>query len=100
MSSVQPLALFLPLFEIRFFAKCYMPSSVDPRDPRVSPSYAALHRFPRRGLIVTAAYDNLAIERERLAARLRETPRREVVSERIEWCNYAWDNMASRETPE
>jgi hypothetical protein len=37
---------------------------------------------------------------ELLAARLRETPRREVVSERIERCNYAWDNTASRETPE
>jgi acetyl esterase/lipase len=36
----------------------YMLDGHDPRDPRISPAYADFDRFPRRVLIVTAAYDS------------------------------------------
>ncbi|KAJ5053500.1 hypothetical protein NUH16_010572 [Penicillium rubens] len=70
----------------------------DPRDPRISPAYADFDRFPRRVLIVTAAYDSLAVEAENLAARLRENSGRIVISERMERCNHGWDKMAKEGT--
>lgn len=43
---------------------------------------------------MTASYDSLAVKEKNLAARLRETPSRIVVSEGMERCNHALDKMA------
>ncbi|KAJ6178271.1 hypothetical protein N7519_008732 [Penicillium mononematosum] len=87
-----------PTFVLRLFARCYMLDGHDPKDPRISPAYADFDRFPRRVLIVTAAYDSLAVEAENLAARLRENSGRIVISERMERCNHGWDKMAKEGT--
>ncbi|CAG8908848.1 unnamed protein product [Penicillium egyptiacum] len=83
-------------FILRLFASCYMLHGHDPKDPRILPAYAELDRFPRQVLIVTVAYDSLAVEAENLAGRLRESSGRIVVSERMEKCNHAWDKMAKK----
>ncbi|KGO67654.1 Alpha/beta hydrolase fold-3 [Penicillium italicum] len=90
----------IPAFILRFFASCYVLHGHDPKDPRISPAYAELDRFPDRVLIVTAGYDSLATEAENLAARLRGKTGRVVVSERMERCNHAWDKMAKKGTYE
>ncbi|CAG8303005.1 unnamed protein product [Penicillium nalgiovense] len=87
-----------PTFVLQLFARCYMLDRHDPRDPRISPAYADFDRFPHRVLIVTAAYDSLAVEAENLAARLRENSGRIVISERMERCNHGWDKMAKEGT--
>ncbi|KAI9373364.1 Alpha/Beta hydrolase protein [Aspergillus egyptiacus] len=66
-------------------------------DPRLSPDKADLKRFPRRCLFVTAEYDCLARDAERLAARLRrvnntgEGLRREVAVHRVWGCGHGFD---------
>ena len=90
----------IPAFLMRLFAQCYVPSGVDPWDPRISPSRANVDGFPPRVLIITAAYDSLAVEGEELAARLRDTPGRTVVGERMERCSHVWDKLAQPGTYE
>lgn len=75
----------------RLFNICYVPSTVDKRDPRISPRFAELERFPRRMLMITADCDTLAPEAEEFAVRLQELQGRHVVSERMESCNHGWD---------
>lgn len=82
----------------RMFNKCYIPSGMDARDPRISPGYAAAERFPDRVLMVTAAGDNLAAEAETLAARISQLPGREVICRRMHGCNHAWDKNAPEGT--
>ncbi|KAF7157684.1 hypothetical protein CNMCM6106_003537 [Aspergillus hiratsukae] len=78
----------------RLFDKCYVPSAYDARDPRISPCYAQPERFPDRVLIVTAAGDTLAGEAEALAAKIEKLPDRQVVCQRMQGCNHAWDKRA------
>jgi acetyl esterase/lipase len=54
--SIRSEITIRPEFSLSRAAKFY------PRDPRISPAYADFDRFPRRVLIVTAAYDSLAVE--------------------------------------
>ncbi|KAE8394074.1 Alpha/Beta hydrolase protein [Aspergillus alliaceus] len=90
----------IPPFVLSAFKQCYLQGGVDPRDPRVCPSYADLDRFPRSVLVITAGYDSLALEGEKLAVRLSERPGRQVVCERMEKCNHAWDKLAQKGTRE
>ncbi|ODM14948.1 hypothetical protein SI65_09700 [Aspergillus cristatus] len=90
----------LPAWLLRFFKQCYVPSNVDAKDPRISPYFADPIRFPRNVLIVAAGYDSLALEAERLAARLGENADRHVVYERMEKCDHAWDKIAREGTRE
>lgn len=82
----------------RLFDKCYIPSGMDARDPRISPYYGEPDRFPNRVLMVTAAGDNLAGEAEKLATRIGQFPGREVVCQRMQGCNHAWDKNAREGT--
>ncbi|KAF7587748.1 hypothetical protein BBP40_006793 [Aspergillus hancockii] len=84
----------LPAALARIFDRCYIPTSYDARDPRISPYYAQADRFPDRILMVTAAYDSLASEAEALAAKIGKEPGREVVSHRMQGCNHGWDKKA------
>lgn len=80
------------------FDRCYIPSQLDARDPRISPAYSSPDRFPDRILIVTAAGDNLAGEGEALAARIDKLPGRQVVCQRMQGCNHGWDKKAPEGT--
>ncbi|KAL2813100.1 Alpha/Beta hydrolase protein [Aspergillus granulosus] len=81
----------LPAPLARFFDKCYIPSSHNTKDPRISPYYAQPERFPNRVLIITAAGDGLAPEAERLAVKIGQDSSREVVSQRMDGCNHGWN---------
>ncbi|KAL4884779.1 Alpha/Beta hydrolase protein [Aspergillus karnatakaensis] len=89
-TSPDPKGHPLPAPLARLFDSCYIPSSYDKRDPRISPLYAQSDRLPNRALIITAAGDSLAAEAERLAVRLREAGR-EVVLQRMEGCDHGWN---------
>jgi acetyl esterase/lipase len=73
---------------------------MDKRDPRISPKYADLHRFPHRLLVITCDGDSLALEGEELAQKLEKLPGRHVVSERMAGCNHAWDKRTRAGTPQ
>ncbi|KAF9889880.1 hypothetical protein FE257_006970 [Aspergillus nanangensis] len=94
-SSPDPAGKPIPAVIARFFNRCYIPSTYDARDPRISPSYAAPERFPDRLLMLTAAGDDLAREAEGLAAQISKAPGREVVVQRMQGCNHAWDKKAT-----
>lgn len=81
----------LPAFLARLFDKCYIPSSHDKRDPRISPYYAQPDRFPNRVLMITAAGDSLAPEAEELAVKLGKEAGGKVVSQRMEGCDHGWN---------
>lgn len=88
-----------PAFVLSLFRQCYVQSpDISLRDPRIAPTLADLSRFPRNVLFITAGYDNLAIEAEKLASRLDEDPDRHVVHERMEKCDHAWDKLAREGT--
>lgn len=78
----------------RTFDACYMPATVDRKDSRVSPFFAPVESYPDNVLIVTAAYDNLCLETEALAARIEANKGRNVVRYRAEKCGHAWDKAA------
>ncbi|KAI2786484.1 hypothetical protein POX_g08870 [Penicillium oxalicum] len=90
----------IPVPVSRFFNRCYVLPGVDKRDPRISPKYAALDRFPTRMLIITAAADSLALEAEEIAQKIQALPDRYVVSERMAGCIHAWDKRTKPRTPE
>ncbi|KAJ5247188.1 alpha/beta-hydrolase [Penicillium chermesinum] len=90
----------IPMVTLRFFGKCYLRYGADLRDPRISPSLADITRFPGKVLVITASYDNLANEAERLAKRLEKDPKRTVVYEQMPKCNHGWDKKAKRGTPQ
>lgn len=89
----------IPVFVARLFNLCYLPPTVDKRDPRISPKNGPLERFPRRMLIITCAGDSLAPETEELAKNLQQEGRY-VVHERMNGCNHAWDKSAKEGTPQ
>ncbi|KAL6237041.1 hypothetical protein BDW75DRAFT_229002 [Aspergillus navahoensis] len=90
-TAPDPAGKPLPASLARFFDQCYIPSSHDPKDPRISPYYAQPDCFPNRVLIITAAGDSLAPEAEQLAVKIREEAGREVVSARMDGCNHGWN---------
>ncbi|KAE8147154.1 Alpha/Beta hydrolase protein [Aspergillus avenaceus] len=84
----------IPPLILQLFRDSYLQGKVEPRDPRVCPSFADPDRFPAKVLIITAGYDNLANEAEQLAAKLADHPTRQVVSKRMDGCDHGWDKMA------
>ncbi|CAG8036707.1 unnamed protein product [Penicillium olsonii] len=90
----------VPSLMLRIFRACYVQSDIDLRDPRISPGLADPHSIPRNVLVVTAGYDSLADEGERLGRSLQQDPDRHVVCERMDRCNHAWDKMAQKATRE
>ncbi|OOQ85082.1 putative esterase/lipase [Penicillium brasilianum] len=96
----DPKGRVIPIPVARLFNRCYVPPGVDRRDPRISPKYADLERFPHRMLMITAEGDSLALEGEDLAKNLEKLPGRHVVSERMAGCNHAWDKRTRAGTPQ
>lgn len=84
-----------PIALSRLFDECYIPSTMDKKSPLISPFFAPAGAFPQNVLIVTAAQDNLCLEAEALAAKIKDADEdRNVVSTRMETCGHAWDKSA------
>lgn len=83
-----------PPFIYRLFFGCWLPDTLDRRDPRISPGLADAESFPRKVLIITTGYDPLAAEGERLAEKLQDDPKRNMVWERIKGFDHGWDVVA------
>lgn len=96
----DPSGRVIPIPVARLFNRCYVPPGVDKHDPRISPKYADLNRFPHRLLMITAEGDSLALEAEEMAKELQELPGRHVVRERMAGCNHAWDKRTRAGTPQ
>ena len=90
----------IPLPVMRLFDRCYVPSSFDKRDPRISPLYAQGDRFPRRVLMITADGDTLALEAEELGQKIKKLQGWHVVIERMAGCSHEWDKRARVGTPQ
>ncbi|KAJ5918323.1 hypothetical protein N7454_010698 [Penicillium verhagenii] len=84
----------------RLFNRCYVPAKMDPRDPRISPTFAQVDRFPRRVLMITADGDNLAHEAEEIAGRLQKLQGWHVVSQRMVGCSHGWDKSTRPSSPQ
>lgn len=95
----DPRGRVIPVPVARFFNRCYVPPTFDKRDPRISPKFAQLDRFPRRVLMITCEGDSLAPEAEELAEKLQQEGSY-VVSERMNGCNHAWDKRTRAGTPQ
>jgi acetyl esterase/lipase len=61
-----------PVALSRFFDECYIPLTMDKKNPLISPSFASAEAFPQNVLFVTAACDNLCLEAEALAAKIKD----------------------------
>lgn len=96
----DPRGRVIPIFVARLFNRCYVPPTFDKRDPRISPRFAQLDRFPRRVLMITAEGDSLALEAEELAEKIEEQPGWHVVSQRMAGCSHAWDKRTRAGTPQ
>jgi acetyl esterase/lipase len=95
----DPRGRVIPVPVARLFNRCYVPPTFDRRDPRISPKFAQLDRFPRRVLMITCEGDSLALEAEELAEKLQREGRY-VVSERMNDCNHSWDKHTRAGTPQ
>lgn len=85
----------IPAFVLRLFKQAYVQDpNISLRDPRISPAMGDVSRFPKNMLFITAGYDTLAFEAEKFCQRLDEDPNRQVVHERMEKCDHAWDKLA------
>lgn len=96
----DPRGRVIPIPVARLFNRCYVPPNFDKRDPRISPRFAQLDRFPRRMLMITAEGDSLALEAEELAEKIETQPGSYVVRQRMAGCNHAWDKRTQTGTPQ
>ncbi|KAL4941652.1 hypothetical protein BDV06DRAFT_178022 [Aspergillus oleicola] len=90
-SAPDPTGKPLPAPLARLFDRCYIPATHDTKDPRISPFYAQVDRFPDRVLVLTAAMDGLAPEAEQLAVNIGKVAGHEVICQRMEGCNHGWN---------
>ncbi|KAL4782123.1 Alpha/Beta hydrolase protein [Aspergillus varians] len=66
------------------------------KDPRVSPAFADVDRFPLRCVFISCEYDVLAREAEELAERIKKGDHgvgRKVVVHRVKGCGHAFDKQ-------
>jgi acetyl esterase/lipase len=88
----------LPPFIARLFNQSYIPEGEDPKNPRISPRYAPVDRFPKNLLMISCGFDNLALEAEALAADIERSTGHHVIRQRAEKCDHAWDKFAKEGT--
>ncbi|KAF1353307.1 Alpha/Beta hydrolase protein [Delphinella strobiligena] len=87
-------ALSIPSAMEFIFNESYMPFGADPKDPRISPLYASVDKYPQNVLMITCARDSLCLEGEALAAKIEEAGGRSVIRRRMDECGHAWDKSA------
>ncbi|KAI9730209.1 MAG: hypothetical protein M1834_005973 [Cirrosporium novae-zelandiae] len=88
-APIQP----IPSYVANFIADCYIPPSIQPSDPRISPAFIDASTFPENVLIVTCEGDNLCLEAEELASEIVKS-RGNVVNRRLQGVGHAWDKSA------
>lgn len=76
----------------KIFDESYVGNS-DVKNPSLSPTFADVTRFPKNVLIVTCAFDKLALEAEKLADRIEQggDVGRYLVRKRVPGVGHAWD---------
>jgi acetyl esterase/lipase len=83
----------------RLFHECYIKPAMDKKNSLISPSFASAQAFPQNVLVITGAQDNLCLEAEALAAKIKDADEsRNVVTMRVEKCGHAWDKSAKSGT--
>ena len=90
-------SISMPAWLLDLCQLCYLPSGEDRRDPRISPVFAPVERFPERVLVITASCDTLAREGEEMIKRINQGPgrRRNAEHEQMGWfCGHGWDKFA------
>ena len=88
----------VPAELLDLFRDCYVPAGVDLQDPRISPSYMDLGRFPSRVLVFTCAQDSLCEEVEVLLKKVGGRPGKVVAHFRLDKCDHAWDKSCETNT--
>lgn len=77
------------------FSESYMLPGTDPKDPRISPLYAPVDKYPQNVLMITAARDSLCLEAEAVAKKIEEAGGgRNVIRRRMDECGHGWDKRA------
>jgi len=87
----------IPNFIANFFNECYVPSSIDLADPGISPSLIEAEKFPDNVLVISCDGDNLCMEAEELAEKIKGTGKN-VVGKRMKGVGHAWDKTVKVET--
>lgn len=98
----NPFSIPLPAWLFDIFDRCYVPAGADRQDPRISPVFAPVERYPDRVLVVTASCDTLAWEGEEMTKRINQGPgrQRKAEHEQMGWmCGHGWDKFALWGTP-
>lgn len=67
-----------------------MPSSIDLADPGISPSLIEAEKFPDNVLVISCDGDNLCMEAEELAEKIKGSGKN-VVGERMKGVGHGWD---------
>ncbi|KAJ6161237.1 hypothetical protein N7470_004633 [Penicillium chermesinum] len=78
--------------------KCLNMGQVDPKDPRISPSYADPQSFPDRSLFISAAQCSFGIEAEKLSQKIGAVEGKFSAAIRMNGCAHGWDKEAVRGT--
>ncbi|EGP82908.1 unnamed protein product [Zymoseptoria tritici ST99CH_1A5] len=90
----------IPASLARIFNDCYLQSGVDPKDPRVSPTFLSVDSFPSNLFLITCGLDTLAPEAEELAERLKKVEGINLEHKRMEKCDHAWNISTQEGTPQ
>jgi acetyl esterase/lipase len=90
----------LPNWMTASFNNMYAPPPIDRSQPLISPSKIDPTRFPKNVLIITCGFDNLALETEDLAERIRRVPGINLEHKRMEKVGHAWDKEYKPDTHE
>ena len=85
----------IPPAMARTFDACYRLPGTDSKDPRISPVFAPTETYPQNVLMISCACDSLCDEAERVATNIEAAGGdRNVVRQRMEHCDHAWDKSA------
>lgn len=82
----------IPTAGAKLFNVCYT-GKENRKDPLVSPAFMDISRLPKEVLLITCAYDTLALETERFAEKVQKEVGKEMVlvCKRIGGVSHAWD---------
>lgn len=79
-----------------FLNSCYIPPELSASDPRLSVLHAPPENFPQNVLLVTCGKDNLALEAEELAEKLKRRPQARVTVKRYEDMGHGFDKETGK----
>lgn len=91
--------VILPPWLRKFFYACYILPSQDRADPRLSPAFAAVERWPGHVFLACGTADSLHDAGRSMAAHLSAKGHRDASFESIEEEAHAFDKAPKKETP-